>query len=189
MKRALVSLAAVCVLIAQATPGASQEYTSGPTSMEPRVGGYGITNFTNKKITPSGAVAQQHVADGAVVENTGAGAATDQTADRRALPGHDSRETVTNAAGAAGMARWDFVRTKKGTLSLGAGDGGVFSNTELPYTRSKHGGAGQADLGSSVALNKNVSLKAAAGQYQRLGEFSDKGFEHFGGNLGLKINF
>ena len=188
MKRAIASVAAACALLVQAGTSPAQEYTQGTSYVEPRGGVYGSTNRNVKVIGTYGGAAGHYVADGVALEAEGLGYAVDQNTKRPTATGESSKEDTVNAVGVSGMARWNFVRTPKGTLFVGAGGGGIFSDKPVPYNGSKSAGAGQADLGASVTLGKNVSLRAA-GRYQHVGEFSDKGLENLGGNVGLKISF
>jgi len=189
MKRAVASVAAACALLVQAGAGVAQEYTQGTSYIEPRGGVYGSTNPNVNVIGAYGGAAGHYVADGVALEAEGLGYAVDQKTKQPTATGLATKEETTSAVGVSAMARWNFVRTPKGTLFVGAGGGGIFSSDkEIPYNGSKQAGAGQADLGASVALGKNVSLKAA-GRYQHVGEFSDRGLENFGGNVGLKISF
>ncbi len=187
MKRTIATVAA-CGLLLLAGPAMAQDYTQGTTYLEPRGGIYGTTNKNVKIIGTYGGAAGYYVADGVALEAEGLGYAVDQTVKRATPLGVSSKDETTSAVGVAGMARWNFVRTSQGTLFAGVGGGGVFADKETPYNGARQSGAGQADLGASVALSKNVSLKAA-GRYQHLGEFSDKGLDSLGGNLGLKISF
>lgn len=188
MKRAIASLAAACALVAQAGAAKAQEYTQGTSYIEPRGGVYATTNPNVNVVGTYGGAAGHYVADGVAVEAEGLGYAVDQTTKRPTPLGMSSNQETNSAVGVSGMAKWHFVRTPRGTLLVGAGGGGVFAEKELPTGGSRQSGAGQADLGGSVALGKNVSLRAA-GRYQHLGSFSDKGLDSVGGNLGLKISF
>ena len=188
MRRAIVCLAATCTLWALAGAALAQEYTQGTTYIEPRGGVYATTNPNVNVVGTYGGAAGYYVTDGVAVEAEGLGYAVDQTTKRPTPLGMSSSEKTNSAVGVSGMARWNFVRTSKGTLFVGAGGGGIFAEKELPYNGSKQSGTGQADLGGSVALGKNVSLKVA-GRYQHLGSMSDKGLDSIGGNLGLKISF
>ena len=187
MKRAMCTIAA-CAVMLQAATAVAQEYTQGTSYIEPRGGVYGTTNKNVKVIGTYGGAAGHYVADGVALEAEGLGYAVDQTTKKATPLGEASSETTNNAVGVAGMARWNFVRTPTGTLSVAAGGGGVFADKALPYNGSEQSGIGQTELGASVALGKNVSLKAA-GRYQHLGSFSDKGLDSLGGNVGFKINF
>lgn len=187
MKRAICTLAA-CAALLQAGAVAAQEYTQGTSYIEPRGGVYGTTNKNVNVIGTYGGAIGHYVADGVAIEAEGLGYAVDQTTKKATPLGQATSEITNNAAGVTAMARWNFVRTPKGTLSVGAGGGGVFAEKDLPYNGSRQSGVGQTDLGASVALGKNVSLKAA-GRYQHLGSFSDKGLDSLGGNIGLKISF
>ncbi|OLN29572.1 hypothetical protein DVDV_1084 [Desulfovibrio sp. DV] len=187
MKRA-ITIIATCTVLVQAGWALAQEYTQGTSYVEPRGGVYGTTNKNVGVVGTYGGAVGHYVADGVAVEAEGLGYAVDQTTKKATPLGVSSKEETNNAVGVAAMARWNFVRTPKGTLFVGAGGGGVFADKELPYNGSKQSGAGQADVGASVALAKNVSLKAA-GRYQHLGSMSDKGLDSLGGNLGFKISF
>ncbi|MHC1710535.1 MAG: hypothetical protein AB9872_00025 [Solidesulfovibrio sp.] len=188
MKSAMAIVAASCALLFQVGAAPAQQYTKGTTYLEPRGGVYGTTNPNVNLMGTYGGAAGYYIVDGVAVEAEGLGYAVDQTTKRPTAYGMASKEDTTNAVGVAGMARWDFVRTNKGTLYLGAGGGGLFADKALPYNGSKQSGTGQADLGASAALSKTVSLKVA-GRYQHIGAFSDKGVDGLGGNLGLKIDF
>ena len=188
MNRAIATLLAACAALAPPALASAQEYTQGTSYVEPRGGVYATTNPNVNVVGTYGGAAGHYVADGVAIEAEGLGYAVDQTTKKPTLLGQATSETTTNAVGVAAMARWNFVRTPKGTLSVGAGGGGVFAERELPYNGSKQSGVGQADLGGSVAIGKNVSLKAA-GRYQHLGAFSDNSVNSVGGNIGLKISF
>jgi hypothetical protein len=188
MKRAVLSLAAICALLVQAGAALAQEYTQGTTYIEPRGGLYATTNPNVNVVGTYGGAAGYYIVDGVAIEAEGLGYAVDQTTKRATPLGVSSKEETNSAVGVAGMARWNFVRTSQGTLFVGAGGGGVFAEKPIPYNGNKQSGAGQADLGGSVALSKNVSLKVA-GRYQHLGSLSDKGLDSLGGNVGLKISF
>ena len=187
MKRlaATCALAALCVI---PTVAAAQEYTQGTSYVEPRGGVYGTTNPNVNVVGTYGGAAGHYVMDGVALEAEGLGYAVDQKTKTATPQGMAAKSETNNAVGVAGMAKWNFVRTPKGTLFLGAGGGGVFADKELPYNGQKNSGMGQTDLGGTVALGKNVSLRAA-GRYQHLGSFSDKGLDSLGGNRGFKISF
>ena len=188
MKRFVTVLAATCALLLQVGAASAQEYTQGTTYIEPRGGVYGTTNPNVNVVGTYGGAAGYYLRDGVAVEAEGLGYAVDQKSKKPTALGESTKSETNSAVGVAGMARWNFVRTSQGTLFVGAGGGGVFADKPLPYNGEKQSGMGQTDLGGSVALNKNVSLKAA-GRYQHLGSFSDKGLDSLGGNLGLKISF
>jgi hypothetical protein len=188
MKRAATIFAASCALLVQVSAAPAQQYTKGTTYIEPRGGVYGTTNPNVNTMGTYGGAAGYYIVDGVAVEAEGLGYSVDQTTKRPTPYGMAAREDTSNAVGVSGMTRWDFVRTNQGTLYLGAGGGGLFADKQLPYNGSKQSGTGQADLGASAALSKNVSLKVA-GRYQHIGAFSDKGVDGLGGNLGLKISF
>ena len=178
-------LAALCVFPGSAS---AQEYTKGTSYIEPRGGVYATTNPNVGVVGTYGGAAGHYVADGVALEAEGLGYAVDQTAKTPTPLGQASKTETNSAVGVAAMAKWNFVRTPKGTLFVGAGGGGVFAEKDLPYNGQKNSGMGQADLGGTVALGKNVSLRAA-GRYQHLGSFDDKGLDSLGGNIGLKISF
>jgi hypothetical protein len=188
MNRAIATMLAAFAALAPPALAAAQEYTQGTSYVEPRGGVYATTNPNVNVVGTYGGAAGHYVADGVAIEAEGLGYAVDQTTKTPTPLGMASKQETTNAAGVAAMARWNFVRTPKGTLFVGAGGGGIFSDKELPYNGSKQAGTGQADLGASVALGKNVSLKAA-GRFQHMGSFSDNGVNSVGGNIGLKISF
>ncbi|KHK04475.1 outer membrane beta-barrel protein [Desulfovibrio sp. TomC] len=183
-----ITLIAACAVLAQTGLALAQEYTQGTSYVEPRGGVYGTTNKNVGVVGTYGGAAGHYIADGVAIEAEGLGYAVDQTTKTATPLGVSSKQETNNATGIAAMARWNFVRTPKGTLFVGAGGGGVFADKDLPYNGSKQSGAGQADVGASVALAKNVSLKAA-GRYQHLGSFSDNGMDSLGGNVGFKISF
>lgn len=178
-------LAALCVF-----PGSAlgQEYTKGTSYIEPRGGVYGTTNPNVGVVGTYGGAVGHYVMDGVAVEAEGLGYAVDQTKKTSTPLGQASKNETNNAVGVAAMTKWNFVRTPKGTLFVGAGGGGVFAEKDLPYNGQKNSGMGQADLGGTVALGKNVSLRAA-GRFQHLGSFDDKGLDSLGGNVGFKISF
>jgi hypothetical protein len=189
MKRAIYGLVAACAVALPLGAALAQEYTQGTAYVEPRGGVYGSTNSNVHVMGTYGGAAGYYVMDGVAVEAEGLGYAVDQDVSRaNALGQKSTHEETTGAVGVAGMARWNFVRTPKGTLFVGAGGGGLFADKEVPTGGSKQSGLGQADLGGTLGLSKNVSLRAS-GRYQHVGEFSDKGLDNLGGHLGLKISF
>jgi hypothetical protein len=187
MKR-LAATCAACILLTCSGGASAQEYTKGTSYVEPRGGVYGTTNPNVGVIGTYGGAAGHYVADGVALEAEGLGYVVDQQEKKVTPQGLATKNETNNAVGVAAMAKWNFMRTPKGTLFVGAGGGGVFADRELPYNGEKNSGMGQADLGGTVALGKNVSLRAS-GRYQHLGSFSDKGLDSLGGNVGLKISF
>ncbi|MFU2207359.1 hypothetical protein [Solidesulfovibrio sp. C21] len=187
MKRHVITLAA-CVLLFGAGTAPAREYTQGTTYVEPRGGVYGTTNPNVNTVGTYGGAAGHYVMDGVALEAEGQGYAVDQQKKTRTVLGEATTNETANATSVAAMARWDFMRTNKGTLFVGGGGGGVFSDKPLPYNGDTQNGMGQADLGGSVALGKDVSLKAA-GRFQHMGSFSGNGLDSLGGNVGLKISF
>jgi len=188
MKRAIACLAATCTLLTLIGVALAQDYTQGTTYIEPRGGVYATTNPNVHVAGTYGGAAGYYLTDGVAVEAEGLGYAVDQTVKKATPLGMSSKDITNNAVGVSGMAKWNFVRTSQGTLFVGAGGGGIFAEKELPTGGSKQSGTGQADLGGSVSLAKNVSLRVA-GRYQHMGSMSDKGLDSLGGNLGLKISF
>lgn len=176
------------VLLAWLGSASAQEYTKGTSYVEPRGGVYGTTNPNVGVIGTYGGAAGHYIMDGVALEAEGLGYAVDQQKKTPTALGLATKSETTNAVGVAAMAKWNFVRTPKGTLFVGAGGGGIFADKDLPYNGHKNSGLGQADLGGTVALGKNVSLRAS-GRYQHLGSFSDGGVDSLGGNIGLKISF
>lgn len=187
MKRCIGGMAA-CVLVLWTGLALAEEYSQGTVYLEPRGGVYGTTNPNVTVMGTYGGAAGYYLLDGVSVEVEGLGYAVDQKVKKQTPLGQSSKNETNTAASVAGMARWNFVRTSQGTLFVGAGGGGMFADKPLPYNGSEQSGLGQADLGGSVALSKNVSLKAA-GRYQHVGSFSSDGLDSLGGNLGLKISF
>ena len=188
--RYFTTLAAAALSLLSLMPASvrAQEDAQGTTYVEPRGGVYGSTNKRVTVMGTYGGAAGYYGADGVALEAEGTGMAVQQQ-KRRATPlGPASHQETANAASVAGMARWNFVRTKQGTLFVGVGGGGVFADRDLPSNGSRQSGSSQADLGGSLAISKDVSLKVA-GRYQQIGDFSDRGAGMVGGNLGLKISF
>jgi len=141
-------------------------------------------------------------AAGALLVQVGAASAQEKTQGPATIEPRGGPAGTTNPKGnAAGanrgaggyvvsdsMARSSSVRPSSEPLSLGAGGGGMFDDKALPKDGFKQRDKVQTDLGGSVPLSKNLSLKAA-GRYDHLGSISDKGLDGLGGNLGLKISF
>lgn len=189
MQRVTAFIALACVVGVWTGAALAQQYTKGTTYIEPRGGVYGTTNPNVNVVGTYGGAAGYYVADGVALEAEGLGYAVNQQEKRLTPLGQQSSRNETTAAlGVAAMARWNFLRTHKGTLFVGAGGGGVFAEKALPYNGEKNSGMGQADLGGTVALSKTVSLRAS-GRYQHLGSFSGDGCDSLGGNIGLKISF
>jgi hypothetical protein len=188
MKHAIYGILAASLLAMTLGVALAQEYTKGTAYVEPRGGVYGTTNKKVHLVGTYGGAAGYYVLDGVAVEAEGLGYSVGQDVPRATALGRGNHEETTGAVGVAGMARWNFVRTPKGTLFMGVGGGGLFADSAVPASGAKQSGLGQADLGGTVGLSNNVSLRAS-GRYQHLGEFSDKGLDSLGGHLGLKVSF
>lgn len=188
MNRTLATLVVLGALTLTVPGARAQEYTKGTTYIEPRGGVYGTTNSKVQVMGTYGGAAGYYVMDGVAVEAEGLGYSVRQDVSRATALGRSTHEETTGAVGVAGMAKWNFVRTQKGTLFVGAGGGGLFADKAVPTGGSKQSGLGQADFGGTLGLSKNVSLRAS-GRYQHVGEFSDKGLDSLGGHIGLKISF
>lgn len=183
-----VTILAACVLAAFAGTAQAREYAKGTVYMESRDVASGTVNPVLPGAGASGGAAGCYVADGVAVEAEGQGPAAKRADKTRPAPGAAVQDDADSPSSVAAMARWNFVRTPTGTLYMGAGGGGVFADKPLPSTGERQSGMSQADLGGSVDLSRNVSLKAA-GRFQHMGTFSGDGAGNVGANVGLKISF
>lgn len=188
MNRAIIVLLAACAALAPPAAASAQGNAKGTSYVESRGGPDAVATPAGNATNASGGAAGHYVADGVAVEAEGIRYGVDKDAKTPSPHRAAGKEDVNKTTGVSAMARWDVVRTPKGAVSVGAGGGGVFSDKELPNGNARQAGAGQADLGASVAIGKNASLKAS-GRYQQLGAFSDKSMDSLGGNIGLKISF
>jgi len=182
MKRVLYGVAVVSALALPFGPAKAEQYSQGSSYVEPRGGMYSTTSPT-----ATGGAAGYYVRDGVALEAEGLGYAADPSPNRATASGLPAVEETPSAVGVSGMTHVDVLRTPKGNLYLGLGGGGVMSDNAA-VSGTRQGATSQADLGASVGLSKNVSLKAV-GRYQRQAEFSDKSTDNLGANVGLKINF
>lgn len=183
MKRVLYGVAAASALALTIGVAKAEQSTQGSSYVESRGGLHGTSGST-----ASGGAAGYYVRDGVALEAEGLGYGTDQSPNRAVAVGRSSLDTSPSAVGVAGMTRVDLLRSSKGSLSMGVGGGGVVGDKPLPADGVKQGATSQADLGATVGLSKNVSLRAT-GRYQRQAEFTDKSADNLGANLGLKISF
>lgn len=188
MHRVIHGVLATGILALSLGVALAQEYTKGTAYVEPRGGVYGATNKKVHAVGSYGGALGYYVADGVALEAEGLGYAVGQDVPRATAVGRSTTEKTTGAVGVAGMARWNFVRTSKGTLFVGAGGGEMFADQAVPSGGHRNSGLGQADLGGTVGLTKDVSVRAA-GRFQHVGDFSDKGLDCLGGHVGLKISF
>lgn len=182
------ALLAALALTLPAVRALAEDHAAGEMYVEPRGGVYGSTSETVTVMATYGGAAGVYVLDGVAVEAEGLGYYIDQNKKVATPGGPGTKDYSTDAAGAGINARWHFARTSQGSVFVGAGGGALFSGRAVPATGTTQSGTGQADLGVSYSVTKNVSLKAA-GRYQHIGAFSDTGASALGGNVGVKITF
>ena len=137
--------------------------------------------------TRGGAVGYR-LRDGLALEAEGVGYGQEATKGRRTVRGQDPGAATPEAVGVTGMARVRVAGTDKAAVQVGVGGGGIVADKPATGSGVRQGAASQADIGTSLGLSRNVSLKAT-GRYQRQNEFSDRGKENLGANLGLRISF
>ncbi len=122
-----------------------------------------------------------YVADGVAIEGEGLSYKLDVDAANR-------EEVAKRALSAAIAAKWHFIQGEKGSMHVGLGAGGFASDKPLRSEMASQSLSQQAELGFSMALKKNVSVKAG-GRYQRIGDALDPGVEAMSGNFGVRVSF
>jgi hypothetical protein len=165
------------VAVSQAAAGSLEK---GSSYTEGRKVVYG-TNADIGDMTAKGGAVGVFVADGLAVEGEGMSYSINGERDQL-----DAK--AKEALSAAIAARWHFIQGEKGSMHVGVGAGSIVSDKPLSRELSKQTLSQQAEMGFSLALKENVSLKAT-GRYQRMGDALDPGMEAMGGNFGVKISF
>lgn len=122
-----------------------------------------------------------YVADGVAIEGEGMSYKIRSESEKR-------DEAAKEALGAAIAARWHFIQGEKGSMHVGLGAGGFVADKPLKSEAAAQSLSQQAEMGLSVSLKDNVSLKAG-GRYQRIGDALGPDVEAMGGNFGVKVTF
>ncbi|MDQ7833502.1 MAG: hypothetical protein RDU30_17365 [Desulfovibrionaceae bacterium] len=189
MNRRLVAVWAVAALVATTGPPAwADDYRRGESYVEKRGGVYGTSGDNATRLSARGGAAGVYVANGLALEAEGLGYTTDPAAASTPDGRPVGQAGEPDAVGANVMAKWHVVRSKKGSLHLGAG-AGILSGDESGLGKSSVSQSNNADLGMSLNMSESVSLKAQA-RYQNIGGLGGRNAtDAMGGNVGIRISF
>jgi hypothetical protein len=182
------AVAVLSVLASAGPPALADDYRQGSTYVEKRGGVYGTSGQDASRVSAEGGAAGVYVANGLALEAEGLGYSTDpaaaSTPDGRAV----GQAGDPDAMGAGVGAKWHVLRSKKGSVHLGAGTG-LLSDEEKALGSRTVSQTNNADMGLTLNMSDSVSLKAQ-GRYQHIGGLGGRSAtEAMGGNVGLKISF
>ncbi|MEF3696453.1 hypothetical protein [Desulfolutivibrio sp.] len=181
-------LAVSAIMVATGPPAWADDYRQGESYVEKRGGVYGTSGDNATRLSSRGGVAGVYVADGLALEAEGLGYTTDPAAASTPDGRPVGQVGEPDAVGANVMAKWHVVRTKKGSLHLGAGTG-ILSGDESGLGKASISQTNNADLGLTLNMSDAVSLKAQARYHNIDGLGGRSATEAMGGNVGLKISF
>lgn len=179
----------VCLGLAALPARASAMGEAGTFTVSPEFGFYGTGSKTVNSYMTMGASGHYFIMDGLSV---GAEALAYSFYQNKKYGSHDYNVNPW-AFGTNALIRFYPVHTETMGFYIGTGIGGLFSGDRIPYyaKRGKRGYDSNVtlpvDVGFSVAVANNVALELAA-RYQRVG-FDDRGFDGWGGHVGIRFTF
>jgi opacity protein-like surface antigen len=189
LRKTFLALAAAClVLAATASWVLADGFTAGTISFEPRFGLFGTTNDRVNTIYTYGAGVSYFVIDNVAVELEGLGAYVSQTQNIVPPYGYGTREKDASGIGGNFNLRWHLAATTQASVFLGAGVGGLWFDTKVPYKGSENNVTENAELGATYALTQMLSVKGSL-KYMHLGQFNDQSVSAYGGTVGLNLSF
>jgi len=184
---AMVLTVAAIMVVAGPTARAD-DYRQGESYVEKRGGVYATSGDNATRLSTRGGAAGVYVANGLALEAEGLGYSTDPAAASTPDGRPVGQVGEPDAVGANVMAKWHVMRSKKGSLHLGAGTG-ILSGDESGLGKSSINQTNNADMGVTLNMSEAVSLKAQA-RYHNIGDLGGRSAtEAMGGNVGLKISF
>lgn len=189
LRKIFLILSVVCLVLAASAGWVLAEgFTAGTFNFEPRFGLYGTTNDRVNTIYTYGAGASYFVMDNFAVELEGYGAYVNQT--QKVIPpnGWGTREKDATGIGGNFNLRWHLAATTQASMFLGAGVGGLWLDTKVPYDGQQNNVTENAEIGATYSLTQMISLKGSL-KYMHLGQFNDQSVSAFGGTVGLNLSF
>lgn len=184
LKQILVA-AIVGVFAMGATLAHAAGYTAGTAYLTPKVGIYANSSKNISSMFSYGAEGGFFVVDGFSLGLEALGYSVTQK--RYPVNSLNTYENV-GAFSPIAFARYHFITDEKFSAFAGLGLGGFFSEVNIPRNGFKSNMTEAVEAGFNVFLANALSLQLA-GRYQHIGEFSDKGSDNWGGNLGLRYGF
>ncbi|EFL50398.1 conserved hypothetical protein [Solidesulfovibrio fructosivorans JJ]] len=190
-RKLVYTLAVACLALAASATwvmAQTQGFAAGSFNFEPRFGIYGTTNQRVNSIYTYGGALNYYVFDNVAVEVEGMGVYVDQNKRFETATGIGSK--ASPASGIAGNfnARWHFVATSQASIFAGAGFGGLWCDTQVPYNGFENSLTENGELGATYSLTQQLSLKGAV-KYWHIGQFNNQGVDAFGGTFGLNVSF
>lgn len=189
LRKLFLVLAIACLMLAASAGWVMAEgFTAGTFNFEPRFGMFGTTHERVNTIYTYGAGASYFVMDNFAVEIEGYGAYVNQV--QKVLPpyGWGTREKDARGIGGNFNLRWHLAATSQASMYLGAGVGGLWCDTKLPYNGEENNVTENAEIGATYSLSQMVSLKGSL-KYMHIGQFDDQSISAFGGTVGLNLSF
>ena len=189
-RKMLVALGFACLILA-ASAGwvlAQQNLAAGSFSFEPRFSAFGTTNDRVNSIYMYGGALTYFIFDNVGVEVEGMGVYVDQNKRFETAYGIGSKSSPASGIGGNFNARWHFGNTGPATIFVGAGLGGLWADTQVPYNGFENSVTENGELGASYALTQQLSIKGSV-KYLHIGQFNNQGVNAFGGTLGLNVSF
>ena len=189
-KRLLLILTGACLILAASAGWVlAQNYPAGTFNFEPRVGLFGTTHKRVNTIWTYGAAAGACITDNLALELEGMGVNVDQTRPYRYANGTtDEMHRTANGFASNLNLRWHFVNSAQASMFVGAGLGGLWADSQVPYNGFESSVTENCELGATLALGQHMSLKGAF-RYWHIGQFSNQGVNALGGTLGLNFSF
>jgi outer membrane protein W len=188
-RKLILALTAACLLLAASAGWVmAQNFSAGAFNFEPRFSAFGATNPRVNSIFTYGGAFNYYVFDNVAVEAEGMGVYVDQNKRFETPLGIGSKASPASGIGANFNTRWHFVATSQATMFLGAGFGGLWADTKVPYNGFENNLTENGEVGATYALTQQLSLKGSV-KYWHIGQFSNQGINAFGGTLGLNVSF
>lgn len=188
-RKLILALVVACLILAVSAGWVmAQNFTAGSFNFEPRFSAFGATNPRVNSIYMYGGAVNYYILDNVALEAEGMGVYVDQSKHFETALGTGSKSSPASGIGANLNARWHFIATSQATMFLGAGFGGLWADTQVPYNGFENNLTENAELGATYALTQQLSLKGSV-KYLHIGQFSNQGIDAFGGTLGLNVSF
>ena len=189
LRKMMLALTATCLILAASAGWVmAQNFTAGSFNFEPRFSAFGTTNPRVNSIMTYGGAFNYYVMDNLGIEAEGMGVYVDQNKRFETDLGYGTKSSPANGIGANFNVRWHFVATSQATMFAGAGFGGLWADTQVPYNGFENSLTENGEIGATYALTQQLSLKGSV-KYMHIGQFSTQGVNAFGGTLGLNVSF
>ena len=189
LRKMMLALTATCLILAASAGWVmAQNFTAGSFNFEPRFSALGTTNPRVNSIMTYGGAFNYYVMDNLGIEAEGMGVYVDQNKRFETPLGYGNKSSPANGIGGNFNVRWHFIATTQATMFAGAGVGGLWADTQVPYNGFENNLTENGEIGASYALTQQLSLKGSV-KYMHIGQFSNQGINAFGGTLGLNVSF